>query len=94
MIILPPTRKWNADQAGSSVPTSYSFQCSITETGALGSDSKESACNAGDTSSIPGSGISPGQGNGNPLKYFCLENPWTEEPGGLPSMGLQRVRYN
>ena len=33
--------------------------------------------------SIPGSGKSPGEGNGNPLQYSCLENPWTEEPGGL-----------
>ena len=39
-----------------------------------GSDSKESACNAGDLGSIPGSGRSPGEGNGNPLQYFCLEN--------------------
>ena len=38
------------------------------------SDSKESACNAGDTGSIPGSGRSPGEGNGNPLQYSCLEN--------------------
>ena len=40
-----------------------------------GSDGKESACNAGDLSSIPGSGRSPGEGNGNPLQYSCLENP-------------------
>ena len=33
----------------------------------------------------------PGGGHGNPLPYSCLENPWTEEPGGLQSMGLQRV---
>ena len=39
------------------------------------SDGKESACNAGDLSSIPRSGISPGEGNGNPLQYTCLENP-------------------
>ena len=39
-----------------------------------GSDSKESACNAGDPGSIPGSGRSPGVGNGNPLQYSCLEN--------------------
>ena len=38
------------------------------------SDSKESACNAGDPGSIPGSGRSPGEGNGNPLQYSCLEN--------------------
>ena len=40
-----------------------------------GSDGKESACNAGDLGSIPGSGSSPGEGNGNPLQYSCLENP-------------------
>ena len=40
-----------------------------------GSDSKESACNAGDPSSIPGLGRSPGEGNGNPFQYSCLENP-------------------
>ena len=34
---------------------------------------KESACNAGDLGSIPGSGRSPGEGNGNPLQYSCLE---------------------
>ena len=45
-----------------------------------GSDSKESACTAGDPGSIPGSGRSPGEENGNPLQYSCLENsmdrPW------------------
>ena len=40
-----------------------------------GSDGKESACNAGDSGSIPGLGRSPGEGNGNPLQYSCLENP-------------------
>ena len=40
-----------------------------------GSDSQESACIAGDLGSIPGSGRSPGEGNGNPLQYSCLENP-------------------
>ena len=40
-----------------------------------GSDGKESACNAGDPGSIPGSGRSPGGGNGNPLQYSCLGNP-------------------
>ena len=34
-----------------------------------------SACSAGDLGSIPGSGRSPGEGNGNPLQYSCLENP-------------------
>ena len=36
---------------------------------------KSSACNAGDPGLIPGSGRSPGEGNGNPLQYSCLKNP-------------------
>ena len=39
-----------------------------------GSVCEESACNAGDLGLIPGSGRSPGEGNGNPLQYSCLEN--------------------
>ena len=39
-----------------------------------GSDSNESACNAGDPGSIPGLGRSPGEGNGYPFQYSCLEN--------------------
>jgi len=39
-----------------------------------GSQYKESACNAGDPRSIPGLGKSPGEGNGYPLQYSCLEN--------------------
>ena len=56
-----------------------------------GSVSKESACSAGDLGLIPGSGRTPGEGNGNPLQYSCLENPipWTEAPGGLQFMGSQ-----
>ena len=53
---------------------------------------KESACNAGDPSSIPGSGRYPGEGISYPLQYSCLENSM-DEPGGLQSMGSQRVRY-
>ena len=49
-----------------------------------GSEGKASAYNVGDLGSIPGSGRSPGEGNGNPLQI-----PWAEEPGGLQSMGLQ-----
>ena len=40
-----------------------------------GSAAKESACNVGDLGSIPGSGRSPGEENGYPLQYSCLENP-------------------
>ena len=59
-----------------------------------GSDGKESACNAGDPGSIPGSGRSPGGGNDNPFQYSCLDNSMDREPGGLQSMGLQRVGYD
>ena len=44
-----------------------------------GSDSTQSVCSAGDPGSIPGSGRSPGEGNGNPLQYCCLENPMDRE---------------
>ena len=40
-----------------------------------GSAGKESVCNAGDLGLIPGLGRPPGEGNGNPLQYSCLENP-------------------
>ena len=43
-----------------------------------GSDGEESACNAGDPGLIPGLGRSPGEGNGNPPQYSCLENPINE----------------
>ena len=59
--------------------------------------SEESARNAGDAGYsvlIPESRRSLGGGNGNPLQYSCLESPWTEEPGRLQSVGLQRVRHN
>ena len=52
------------------------------------------SANAGDVGSIPESGRSPGEGNSIPLQYSCLAIPWTKEPGGLQSMGLQRVRHN
>ena len=41
-----------------------------------GSEGKESACNAGDPGSTPGLGTTLGEGNGNPLQYSCLENPY------------------
>ena len=48
----------------------------------------------GDADSIPGFGRSPGEGNGNSLQYFCLDNPWTEEPGRLQFIASQRDRSN
>ena len=53
-----------------------------------GSEVKASACNAGDSGLIPGLGRSPGEGNGNPLQYSCLENPMDGLPCRLQSMGL------
>ena len=48
------------------------FVCVLSFPG--GSDGKESACKVGDLGLIPGLGRSPGEGNGNPLQYSCLEN--------------------
>ena len=49
---------------------------------------------ARDDGPIPGLGRSSGEGNGYPLQYSCSEIPWTEEPGRLQSMGLQRVGHD
>ena len=58
------------------------------------SDSKASACNAGDLDSTPGSGRSPGEGNGNSLQYSCLENPHAQKSlVGYNPWG-RRVRHN
>ena len=57
-----------------------------------GSDGKASAYNVGDLSSIPGLGRSPGEGNGNPLQYSCLENPM--DRGAWWAMGSQRVGHD
>ena len=49
---------------------------------------KECICQAGDTGLTPGSGRTSGEGNGTPLQYSCWKVPWTEQSGGLQSMGL------
>ena len=51
---------------------------------------KNPSTNAGDASSVPGSGRSSGEGNSNPFQYSCLGNPWTEQPGRLWFMDLQK----
>ena len=58
-----------------------------------GSDSKASAYNAGDLGSIPGLGRSPGEGNGNPLQYSCLENPMDGGTWWATVHGSHRVRH-
>ena len=52
-----------------------------------GSDGKESVCNAEDLGLTPGSGRSPGEGNGYPFQYSYLENPINRGAWGLQSMG-------
>ena len=61
----------------------------------IGSEFKVSASNAGDPGSIPGSGRSPGEGNGiSHSSILAWRIPWTEKPGRLQSMGSQRDGHN
>ena len=55
---------------------------------------KDSACNAGDPGLIPALGRFPGEGNGNPLHYSCLENPRDRGACWVPSMVSHRVRHD
>ena len=59
-----------------------------------GSDSKESACNAGDLGLIPGSRRYPGKGNGNPLQHSCLENSMDRGAWQATVQGSQRVGHD
>ena len=56
--------------------------------------SKESACNARDPGSIPGLGRFPGEGNGNPLQYSCLENPMGRRAWQVTVHGVSRVEHD
>ena len=56
--------------------------------------SKESACNAGDPDLIPGSGRFPGEGNGNPLQYSCLDNPMDRGAWQAIVHGVERVGHD
>ena len=58
------------------------------------SDGKEPACNAGDLCLISGFGKSPGEGNGNPLQYSCLENPMDRGTWWATVHGPQRVEHD
>ena len=58
---------------------------------------KNPPVNAGDIrdmGSIPGTGRSPGEGNGSPSHILAWRIPWTEEPGKVQSMGLRRARHD
>ena len=59
-----------------------------------GSVGKESVCNAGDPDSIPGLGRSPGEGNGNPLQYSCLENPMDRGAWQAIVHGVTKSQHN
>ena len=59
-----------------------------------GSDGKESACIAGDLDLIPGSERHPGEGNGNPLQYSCLENPMDRGAWRATVHGVARAEHD
>ena len=84
---------------GFGIKTEFQFCCvsldkSVTLTEQLdfpgGSDGKEPACNATDLGLSPGSGRCPGERNGKPLKYSCLENPKNRETWWATVPGVQR----
>ena len=68
-----PVKKLQLATTYSTKSQNHLHMCTMGFPGA--SDGKASACNVGDPSSIPGLGRYPGEGNGNPLQYSCLENP-------------------
>ena len=68
--------------------------CTTVTCSSCGSTGKVSACSAGDARFDLWVRRSPGEENGYSLQYSYLENPWTEKPGGIQSMGSQRVEYN
>ena len=70
----------------------FSTRSSLGSSG--GSAVENLPASAGGVSPILGSGRSAREGNGNLLQHSCWEIPWTEEPGGVPSMGSQRVGHD
>ena len=59
-----------------------------------GSNGKESTCNSGDPGEVPGLGRSPGEGNGNPLQYSCLENPMNRGAWWVTVQGISGVGHD
>ena len=72
----------------------FALKESITLSFPGGEEVKVSACNVRDLGPIPGSGRAPGEGNGNPLQYSCLENPIDKVDWWGTVCGLQRVRHD
>ena len=66
----------------------------VEEGGTNGRNLPADAGDIRDKSSIPGSGRSPGEGDGHPLQHSCLGSPWTEEPGRLQSIVAQTVEHD
>ena len=80
------------------IPSNHLIFCHLLLPG--GSDGKASACNVGDPGSVPGLGRFPGEGNGNPLQYSCLENSmdgeawWATVHGVAKSQTRQRLHIH
>ena len=85
------TRLWLLSVSSTMCSAIPHFILTITSKGFTGgSVVKNPAANAGHAGLIPGLGRSPREGNGNPPLYSFWELAWTEEPGGLQSIGLQK----
>ena len=78
--------QWETRDTELLAPLIFGFPCS--------SVGKEPACNAGDPGSIPGLERSPGEGNGNPLQYSCLENPKDRGAWWTAVHGVARIGHN
>ena len=78
------------ERQGQNLSTLESPECVGSPGGASGKEPPASA-GAADTGSVPGSAESPGEGDGSPPSILVWETQWTEEPGGLQSMGSQRI---
>ena len=78
----------------STFTVTYDFTCGFIMGFPGGLESKASACNVGDPSSISEVGRSPGEGSGNPLQYSCLENPKDRGAWEAAVHGSQRLRHD
>ena len=92
-IMLPHNHPLFHFQSNAQQITRYSALYCDFPGGAVGKNQPTNTGGTRGAGSIPGSGRSPEVRNGNPLQYFAWKIPWTEEPGGLQSMGLQRIGH-